>query len=263
MVVIATTSFLAEVAADIRSAVRGGSNVITTAEEAAYPWAVDEGVADELSELAREHGVSILGAGLNPGFAFDALVLVVAGAVAQVESLRVERVVGLAGFSEPILRRLGIGYTPAEFEAGVERGTVHGHIGFPQSIRVVAGELGVKLARVERTMTPLVLESEVEGPNMTVAAGLTGGFEQQYVGVVDGQPWFEADFTGHLDLDLIGRAPRDEIQVHGPTPLRFTTAPGFNPQLATPAVIANSVRRLIAAPSGWLTVGQLAPALPV
>ena len=263
VVVIATTSFLADVEADIRSAVEAGSNVLTTAEEAAYPWAVAPGIAGELDALARDRGVAILGAGLNPGFAFDALVLMVTGAVARVDSLRVARVVQLAGFSETILRRLGIGYAPEEFEDGVARGTVHGHIGFPQSMRVVAGRLGVDLERIERTITPLVLDAEVAGPNITVEGGLTGGFEQTYVGIVGGRAWFEADFTGHLDLDLIGRHASDEILVDGPTPMRFSTAPGFNPQLATPAIIANSVHRLVAAPPGWLTVGLLPPALPV
>ena len=76
-------------------------------------------ISPSLAGLAREHGVTIQGAGLNPGFAFDALVLMLSGAAWNVETITVERVVDLSGFSETILRRLGIGFTPEEFAAGV------------------------------------------------------------------------------------------------------------------------------------------------
>ena len=55
-------------------------HVITTAEEAAQPWAIDAELADALDAAARARGVTVLGAGVNPGFVFDALVLTLAGA---------------------------------------------------------------------------------------------------------------------------------------------------------------------------------------
>src|SRR5688572_2702803 len=60
VVLIATTTLLADVAEAIRSAVRAGSNVLVSAEEAAYPWAVDRDLADEVDALAREAGVTVL-----------------------------------------------------------------------------------------------------------------------------------------------------------------------------------------------------------
>src|SRR5580658_10518550 len=80
VVVIATTSFLSEVGPDIRLAIEHGSNVLTTSEEAAYPFGAHAELAAELDSLARERGVSVLGGGVNPGFAFDALVLTATGA---------------------------------------------------------------------------------------------------------------------------------------------------------------------------------------
>jgi 4-hydroxy-tetrahydrodipicolinate reductase len=262
-VVIATTSFLTDIADDLREAVRAGSNVITTAEEAAFPWAIDPALVEELDQLGRQHGVTILGAGLNPGFAFDSLVLTTLGVVAEVQSLRVERIVDVSGFSATILRRLGIGYTLEEFEEGVKGGSISGHIGFPQSMRIVASRLGFELEQIKRKIKPMVLDRTMPCAGMTLETGQTGGFIQEYVGMVAGKPWFTADFTGHIDLALIDRAPRDRIEISGPTPISFETMPGFNPQLATPALIANSLRRLIDARAGWVTVGELPPAVPV
>jgi hypothetical protein len=262
VVVVATTSFLRDVAPDVRLAVESGSNVIVSAEEAAYPWAVDQAVADEIDGLARERGLTVLGGGINPGFAFDGLVITATGPTASVSSIRVERVVDLSGFGETVLRRIGVGYTEDEFAAGTQSGAITGHIGFPQSMRVVAGALGVTIDRIDRTIAPLFAEREQRGRHLSVAAGQTAGFEQHYVAVVDGAPWFEALFTGHLDPPSIGKPPRDEIWIEGDPPLHYTVVPGFNAQSGSAALIANSVRRVAAAPPGWLTVADLPPASP-
>jgi 2,4-diaminopentanoate dehydrogenase len=262
VVVIATTSFLAEIADDVRDAVEAGSNVITTAEEAAQPWAVDPEIAERLDTLARELGVTILGAGLNPGFAFDALVLTVCGAAPEVESLLVERVVDLSGFGETVLRRIGVGHTREGFDAGKRQGTVTGHIGFPQSMRVVAERLGVEIERIDAEIEPLFAESELVAKSMTVAAGRTAGFRQRYVAFAGGEPWFEALFTGHVAPGEIGLEPRDAIHVRGPAELHFFAQPGLNPQTGTAAVLANSIRRVVDARPGWVTVGELPPAIP-
>jgi 4-hydroxy-tetrahydrodipicolinate reductase len=264
VVAIATTSFLAAVADDIRDAVESGSNVITTAEEAAYPWANDASTADRLDVLARSRGVTILGAGLNPGFAFDALVLTACGAVAEVESLVVERVVDLSGFGETVLRRIGVGHSAEAFEEGRRSGTVTGHIGFPQSMRVVAGRLGVEIDHIDRELDPIFAETDLAARSLTVGAGDTAGFRQRYTAVSGGHTWFEALFTGHIAPATIGQEPRDSIKIGGPYGgVQLAVTPGLNPQSGSASIVANSVRRVVAAPPGWTTVGELPPALPV
>lgn len=262
VVVIATTSFLRDVGPDIELAVGCGSNVITSAEEAAYPWAVDAASADSLDRLARDRGVTILGCGLNPGFAFDALVVTATGATASVSSIRVERVVDLSGFGATVLRRIGVGFTPDEFAAGTASGEITGHIGFPQSMRIVARALGLELERVDREITPILAERDHVARHMNVGVGRTAGFGQHYVGVVSGRPWFEALFTGHVDPASIGRPPRDEIWIEGEPPLHYAVVPGFNAQSGSASLVANSVRRVAEAPPGWLTVADLRPASP-
>lgn len=262
VVVIATTSFLAEIAADVTAAIEAGSNVITTAEEAAYPWASDWSLATKLDALARSRNVTVLGAGLNPGFAFDALVLSVCGAARAVDSIRVQRVVDVSGFSEAVQRRIGVGHTPEAFEEGRQTGRITGHIGFPQSMHVVARALGRQIERIDRSLAPIVTERTLVAGSATVAAGLSAGFEQHYVAIVDGHEWFESCFTGHVCLSEVGLEPRDEIVIRGPTPLRFAAEPGMNPQASSSAIVANSIRRVVEAPPGWVTVAELPAAVP-
>jgi len=262
VVVIATTSFLAAVADDIRTSVVHGSNVIVSAEEAAYPWAVDAALADGLHALALQHGVTILGAGLNPGFAFDGLVVACTGPTASVHSLEVERVADLSGFGSTVLRRIGIGYDEDDFLAGVEDGRITGHIGFPQSMQVVAAKLGRTIERVEPLITPIIAKRHHRGDHMSVEPGQSAGFEQTYVGIVEGRPWFTAMWVGHLELSEIGRQPRDEIRVRGEPDLHYVVEPGLNAQTSASSIIANSLERVASASPGWLTVAALPPAHP-
>jgi 2,4-diaminopentanoate dehydrogenase len=259
VVVIATTSFLREIADDVRAAIEAGSNVLTTAEEAAYPWAAAAAIADEIDARARERGVTVLGAGLNPGLAFDALVLTVAGASPAVAALCVERVVDLSGFGSAVLRRIGVGHSPEAFAAGVASGEITGHIGFPQSMRLVAARLGVEIERIEREIAPIVAEREHVAAHLTVAAGESAGFEQRYVAIARGEPWFTALFTGHVDAS---RPTRDAIHLAADPPIDVVISPGLNAQRGSAAVLANSVQRVAQAPPGWLTVADLPPAAP-
>jgi 4-hydroxy-tetrahydrodipicolinate reductase len=264
VVVIATTSFLAAVADDIRDAVEAGSNVITTAEEAAYPWANDPAVADRLDALARSRGVTILGAGLNPGFAFDALVLTACGVLPEVESLRVERVVDLSGFGPTVLRRIGVGHSAESFEEGRRSGTVTGHVGFPQSMRVVGGRLGVEIERIDRELEPIFAERELPTSALAVQPGATAGFRQRYSAISDGRLWFEAIFTGHVAPAEIGLEPRDAMHIRGPYGgVDMAVTPGLNPQSGTASILANSVRRVVSAAPGWTTVADLPAAVPL
>ena len=252
LVVIATTTRLADVAADIELAVESGSNVIVSAEEAAFPWNVDERIARRVDALARERGVTVLGGGLNPGLLFDALVLTLLGAHGMPRAIRVTRVVDVSRFGPAVRARLGLGVTARQFEAGWARGEILGHAGFAQSMRVVGDAIGLPVERIEGEFEPIL------GPD-----GRTVGFRQLYTGSTAGRAWFEAEFLGHTDLASAGLAPRDVIRIDDGVSLRTTTIePGVPSQEGSVAMIANSIDRVLAAPPGWLTVAELPPARP-
>ncbi len=255
LVVVATTTLLAEVADAIRTAVLHGSNVIVSAEEAAHPWTSHPRLAQEIDALAREREVTVLGAGLNPGFVFDALVLTLLGAVGPVTAIDVTRTVELSGFGPVVAGRLGLGVSAAEFAKRVADGRILGHAGFPQSMAVVAGATGRSLARVDARLRPVL-----------GAGGRTVGIDQDYTGVDGGgEPWFHAHFIGRAGLAEHGLAASDRIRLEraGADPIECTISPGIGSQDGSRSVVANSIDRVLAAPPGWLTVAELPPAFPV
>jgi 2,4-diaminopentanoate dehydrogenase len=261
-VVIATTSFLVDIAEDVLAAVTSGSNVLTTAEEAAFPFASDAKLVADLDAAARAHGVSILGTGLNPGFAFDSFVVAAAGASRAIESVRVERVVDLSGFSETILRRLGLGFSREEFDNLAGKGEITGHIGFPQSMRLVGQRLGIDIDRIDRSIIPIVADEVIQVESLTVPRGFTSGIEQRYTARAGGASWFEAVFVGHLRPAAVGLETRDDIFLSGVPPIRVSFSPGLDPQISAPAVAANSLPNLVNAAPGWRLVTELPPAAP-
>lgn len=258
LLLVATTSFLSEVAADVRAGIERGLNVITTAEEAAFPWIIDADLAEELDELARDRGVSVIGVGLNPGFIFDALLLTASGIAWDVRAIRIRRVVDVSRFSATIQRRLGIGFTAERFTEGVEAGSITGHIGFPQSFHLAARCLGVRIDRIESGFEPLVADRPYDGEHLRVEPGTTAGFVQRYRAICGGRPWMAAEFIAHVDPPAAGHEPSDSIRIDGYNAVNLAINPGCQPQLGTAAMIANVMPRLVEARPGYLTVADLA-----
>jgi hypothetical protein len=258
VLVVATTSFLKEVAGDVRAGVEHGLNVVTTAEEAAFPWLTDERLTNELDQLAKDHQVSIVGVGLNPGFIFDALLLTATGIAWNVQRIRVRRVVNVSRFSATIQRRLGIGFSSEEFEAGIKSRSITGHIGFPQTFTLVSRCLGQSLERIDKSFEPLIAERTYVNERLQVEAGQTAGFVQRSAGIVGGVPWIAAEFIAHVDPASIDLPAEDSISIEGYNSVNLTLSPGCNPQLGSAAMVANCIPRVIEARPGFLTVADLA-----
>lgn len=262
VLVVATASRLEDVAPFVRKGVESGRHVLTTAEEACFPWASDAALAEELNRDALARGVTVLGTGVNPGYAFDALVITACGAAWDVSRLEVERVLDISGYSRSILRMLGLGFTDEAFARGRADGTIAGHIGFPQSMHVVARALGLEIELIEREITPTFTDEPIEVNGLAIAAGETAGFDQRYVAYADGEVWFTANLIAHVALEEVGCEPRDSIDVHGSVPVRMHIEPGLNSQTTVSAVVANSLERVLDGLPGWQTVADLPPARP-
>ena len=263
LVIIATTSRFRDVASDIVRAIEAGSNVLVSAEECANPWLVDPELADVIDQRARQMGVTVLGAGLNPGLIFDALVLTLLGAMPSGCAIEVQRVVDIGKFGPAVLARLGVGVGESEFRHGVANGDILGHAGFPQSMSIVARGLGLTIENITEQIDPIITDSAVTlASGQVIDAGRSVGVRQTYRAVVDGNVWFTAVFDGHVQPSLLGWTPSDTIVIRrdGVVERTVVIEPGLPSQSGSQSMIANSVDRVIEAAPGWLTVADLPPA---
>lgn len=258
VVLLMTGSFLQDTADDVIRCARAGAAVITPCEELAFPFDRDPGTARRIDEAARTGGATVLGTGVNPGFVFDGFLAAASGCSWDVASVRGRRVVDVLGFGRNIHRRLGIGYTPQEFEQGHADGTIAGHVGFPESVRIVAERLGIRLdGPVRETFVPMVAESPAPTGYGEVPAGLTEGFVQRATGTVRGEALIEFELVLHLRPREAGMEPADIFEIDGAHPVKVTLSPGMDAIPATSAQIVNAVPAVLAAAPGLKTVKDL------
>jgi 4-hydroxy-tetrahydrodipicolinate reductase len=85
-----TASSIGTVEPQLVEAMAAGADVVSTTEELAHPWLAHREIAERLDDAAREHGVTCLGTGINPGFAMDTLPAVLTAPCRSVEAVRVE-----------------------------------------------------------------------------------------------------------------------------------------------------------------------------
>ena len=205
----------------------------------------------------------IVATGANPGFVLDLWPLTLTGLAWDVERLRARRIVDVSVFGPRVRASLGIDVTPAAFAAGLADGSIVGHAGFPESLRILATAMGRELERVEVVSEPILADRPLPLPDgAVVVAGRTAGADQRATGWFDGQPWLEVSMTLHVDPASAGLSPTDRIELEGRHGLTVTVDPGCRALLSTAAMIVNGLPRAIAAPAGVHRPGDLPPVAP-
>ena len=175
LVVHATDSFTRTCFDELKTIIEAGINVITIAEEMACPHAQEPELADQIDKLAKRHGVTVLGTGINPGFVLDQLIINLTGACHSVTRIEASRINDLAPFGPTVMRTQGVGTTPEEFAAGIKQGTIVGHIGFKESITMISEALGLGVDRIEETREPIISKTKRETPHVKVKPGIVAG----------------------------------------------------------------------------------------
>ncbi len=254
VVCINTQSFLHEITDQVEPCVRAGVNVLCIAETLSYPWASDPEWAARFDALAKENNVSILGTGVNPGFVLDALIVMWTSACLRVDSIEAQRVNDLSPFGPTVMRTQGVGTTVEEFERGVADGTIVGHIGFQESIHLIARALGWKIDEVVETREPIVTTVERSTPHVHVAAGDVCGCRHVGKGYSDGELKIELVHPQQIHPEMEGVNTGDYIKISGDPNVNMVNSPEIPGGKGTYASTGNYIPLIGAAPAGILTV---------
>ncbi len=261
--IVATSTRLVDVLPVLETIAATRTPIVCTAENLAFIRPGDSPAAARIVALAAEHGVPIVATGANPGFVLDLWPLTLTGLAWDVERLRARRIVDVSVFGPKVRASLGIDVTPAAFAAGLADGSIVGHAGFPESLRILAAAMGRELERVEVVSEPILADRRLTLPDGAVVdAGRTAGADQRATGWFDGQPWLEVSMTLHVDPASAGLSPTDRIELEGRHGLTVTVDPGCRALLSTAAMIVNGLPRAIAAPAGVYRPGDLPPVAP-
>jgi 4-hydroxy-tetrahydrodipicolinate reductase len=236
----------------IAGAVKAGVNVVSTCEELSFPYNREPQLSADLDALAKEHGVTVLGTGINPGFLMDLWPLCMTAMCQDVTSVRAVRIQDATTRRLPFQKKIGAGRTPEEFQQLIEEGTLR-HVGLPESIEHIAAGLGWKLDEVEETIEPVMAEQSVSSEYMTVEPGQAAGVKQIGYGRRDGEVVVSGEFQAYLG------APEsyDAVYIEGKPDMEVVVKGGTHGDIGTAAMTVNAAKRVVAAPAGLLTMKDL------
>jgi 4-hydroxy-tetrahydrodipicolinate reductase len=255
----ATCSRVADAADEILTLVRQGVPVISIAEEMAYPAHRSPEFATRIHREAVAHGVAVLGTGINPGFVLDLLVITLTGVCADIRSITATRVNDLSPYGPSVLRSQGVGLTPEKFFRGLEEGTVVGHYGFGESIRMIAAALGWEIERVEERREPIVSRVRRETPIIEIEPGQVAGCLHTAVAYREGEPVIELIHPQQVQPELEGVETGDSIEIRGTPNVRLAGSPEIPGGVATAALAVNMIPRLLNAAPGLHSMADLPP----
>lgn len=236
----------------IAGIVKAGVNVVSTCEELSFPHRRQPELSAELDELAKEHGVTVLGTGINPGFLMDLWPLCMTAVCQDVTGVKAVRIQDATTRRLPFQKKIGAGCTPEAFRKLVEEGTLR-HVGLPESIEHIAAGLGWALDEVEETIEPVIAEATVRSEFLTVEPGEAAGVKQVGYGRRGGEVLVTAEFQAYLG------APEsyDAVYITGTPDLEVVIRGGTHGDIGTAAMTVNAARRVVEAPPGLLTMKDL------
>jgi len=257
VVLLCTDSFTRNAFDKIKFCLEKKINVISSAEEMAYPQAQEPELAKEMDRIAKENGVTVLGTGINPGLMMDLLVVMFTGACIDVEHILARRVNSLSPFGPAVMEEQGIGITVEEFKKGVEEGTLAGHVGFAESVRMIADAIGWKISDFKQTMEPIVTEVDRKAPHGFAKAGNVAGVAMKGFGYVDGELKIEMDHPQQIEPQLAGVETGDYIIIKGTPNVNMANKPEIPGGIGTIAMCVNMIPHVINARPGLKTMLDL------
>lgn len=247
-----TSSYLRDVTDQLLACLSAGCCVVSTCEELAYPYRKHPDLSKKLDAAAQEEGVALLGTGVNPGFVMDKLVLTLSAVSQRVDWAKAARVVDASKRRLPLQKKIGAGMTVEEFRENVAGGTIKHH-GLPESVAMIADGLGFALDDISETIEPVVAEERVKTEFLEVAPGQAAGVHQIARGTSGGKEKISLE----LKMFVGAKEPSDTIELRGEPHLSLVIPGGTHGDVATAAVVVNSIPAVLAAPSGLRTVRDL------
>lgn len=232
-------------------------NVISTAEEMAFPHAQNPDLANELDRIAKENGVSILGTGINPGHIMDLLVVVMTGCMLEVDHIEAKRVNSLSPFGPTVMHEQGVGFTVEKFMAGVEDGSMAGHVGFHESVGMIGKALGWNIEKFEQQMKPIVTDVDRKSPYGFAKAGDVAGVNMTGQGWVDGELKIDMIHPQQIEPEMVGQMTGDYVTIKGLPPINLANTPEVEGGLGTIAMCINMIPQVINADPGLKTMIDL------
>ena len=253
VVVLCTSSSLKTVMLQIETILKSKTAIVSTTEELSYPGYTHIRLARQIHGWATKAKVAVLGTGVNPGFAMDALPIALTAVCERVDRIVVNRVQDARIRRLPFQQKIGAGLTTEQFQRKVEDGSVR-HVGLTESIAMIADALGWTLDRITDDIEPKLATVTTSSEFLAVDPGYVCGIIQ------DGVGYRKNDAVIRLHMEAYLGAPEsyDSVEIEGSPRLSSKIAGGIHGDVATASIVVNSIPKVLQAPPGLHTMRDLA-----
>jgi hypothetical protein len=253
VVVHCTSSSIKKVIPELETILKSKTAVVSTTEELSYPGYTHIRQARRIHTLAKKAKVGVVGTGVNPGFAMDALPIALTAVSERVDRIVVNRVQDARMRRLPFQQKIGAGLTTEQFQKKLDEGSVR-HVGMTESVAMIADALGWTLDRISDDVQPKLATVTISSEFLAVDPGYVCGIIQDGVGYRKGEPVIRL----HLEAYLGAPESYDSVDIEGSPRLSMKFTGGIPGDVATASMVVNSIPKVLAATPGLHTMRDLA-----
>jgi hypothetical protein len=260
--------------AEVATILASGSNIVTTKGEFQNPACMEEQDRALIEDACRQGKSSIHSAGSSPGFATDALPILLASLQRRLDCMTIDEFADSSSRDSPDMLFNVLGYGRAPSAAEANRLAQMMLKSRRRSFHLLADAFGVPIDSVEASAEIGIAKHRTRIVAGVIEAGTLGGMRITISGVRHGKPLlrFRANWyvTSEMDVDWELMHSGWRIRVEGDTPLDVKITfpvtleeyPLMSPGLtAHPAV--NAIPAVCAAPPGICTSLDLPQIVPI